>query len=99
VKQKKHTDNDPLLDIIKNFTFTFYRKVCQSIFEKDKLLFTFLLAFRILEGDNCLDERLFDFFLKGFQIQPDTGVDDDIDNIKSPKNEDQDSDSSNANNQ
>ncbi len=66
IKHKKFTDQDPLLDIIKNFTYTFYIKVCQSIFEKDKLLFTFLLAFRILEGDNCLDERLFDFFLKGF---------------------------------
>lgn len=69
VKSKKHTDQDPLLDIIRNFTFTLYRKVCQSIFEKDKLLFTFLLAFRILEGEKCLDEKLFEFFLKGFQLQ------------------------------
>lgn len=68
VRTNKHTDQDPLLDIIRNFTFTFYRKVCQSIFEKDKLLFTFLLAFRILEGEKCLNDKLFDFFLKGFQV-------------------------------
>lgn len=69
VKQKKHTDQDPLLDIIRNFTYTLYRKVCQSIFEKDKLLFTFLLAFRILEGENCLNMRLFEFFIKGPQLK------------------------------
>jgi hypothetical protein len=45
--------------------------VCQSIFEKDKLLFTFLLAFRILEGEKCLDEKLFEFFLRGQQQNKD----------------------------
>jgi dynein heavy chain len=45
------SDQDRLLDIIRNFTHKLFYKICQSIFEKDKLLFTFLLAFRILEGE------------------------------------------------
>jgi hypothetical protein len=32
-------------------------------------LFTFLLAFRILEGENCLNEKLFEFFIKGPQLK------------------------------
>ena len=58
-----------MLDIIRNFTYTLYRKVCQSIYEKDKLLFTFLLAFRILEGEGCLNTSLFEFFIKGPQVK------------------------------
>ena len=69
------------MDIIKNFTHTLFRKVCQSIFEKDKLLFTFLLAFRILEGENCLNQRLFEFFIKGPQLKV-------FDDSTEPKKED-----------
>jgi len=52
-----------LLDILRNFTYSFYTKVCQSIFEQDKMLFTFLMVFRILEGEQCLNKKLFDFFV------------------------------------
>jgi len=65
VRRKRSTEQDPLLDVIRNFTHALYSKVCQSIFEKDKMLFTFLLAFRILEGEGSLDKRLFEFFVKG----------------------------------
>lgn len=63
----KMSDQDRLLDIIKNFTNRFFYKVCQSIFEKDKLLFTFMLAFRILEAENLLYQPLYEFFVKGPQ--------------------------------
>jgi hypothetical protein len=61
------SDQDRLLDIIRNFTHRLFYKVCQSIFEKDKLLFTFMLAFRILEGEGCLYYPLYEFFVKGPQ--------------------------------
>lgn len=61
------SDQDRLLDIIRNFTGKLFYKVSQSIFEKDKLLFTFMLAFRILEGENLLYMPLYEFFLKGPQ--------------------------------
>lgn len=44
------------------------------------MLFTLLLALRILQGEKCLNEQLFEFFLKGFQIQADI-VDDEQDPI------------------
>ena len=61
------SDQDRLLDIIRNFTSRLVYKVCQSIFEKDKLLFTFMLAFRILEGESLLYQPLYEFFVKGPQ--------------------------------
>ena len=51
--------------MIKDFTYTLYTRVSQSIFEKDKMMFTFLLAFRILEGEGCMDQQMFEFFIKG----------------------------------
>ena len=61
------SDQDRLLDIIRNFTHILFYKVCQSIFEKDKLLFTFMLVFRILEGEKLLYQPLYEFFVKGPQ--------------------------------
>ena len=70
------SDQDRLLDIIRNFTSRLVYKVCQSIFEKDKLLFTFMLAFRILEGEGLLYLPLYEFFVKGpqavIEIKPNT---------------------------
>ena len=63
----KISDQDRLLDIIRNFTRKLFYKVSQSIFEKDKLLFTFMLAFRILEGEGLLYMPLYEFFVKGPQ--------------------------------
>jgi len=61
------SDQDRLLDIIRNFTGKLFHRVSQSIFEKDKLLFTFMLAFRILEGERLLYKPLYEFFVKGPQ--------------------------------
>jgi len=61
------SDQDRLLDIIRNFTRKLFYKVSQSIFEKDKLLFIVLLAFRILEGEKLLYMPLYEFFVKGPQ--------------------------------
>ena len=67
--------------------------MCQSIFEKDKLLFTFLLAFRILEGEKCLDDKLFEFFLHGqLAIKSDENNQDDQDKRKGAGNGDDEDD-------
>jgi dynein heavy chain len=51
--------------LIHSFTRTLYQSVCRSLFEKDKLIFSFLLTARLMQstGDLCREE--FDYFLIG----------------------------------
>lgn len=42
-----------------------YTNICRSLFEKDKLLFAFLLAARIMMGRKELDPHLYQFLLTG----------------------------------
>ena len=39
-----------------DFTREFYRQVCQTLFDKDKLLFSFLLAYKELEVEFKIDK-------------------------------------------
>ena len=49
-------DLDERITNINNFfTFSLYTNVCRSLFEKHKLLFSFLLCARILMYDNKID--------------------------------------------
>ena len=47
------------------FTAVLYENVCRSLFEKDKLLFSFLLAAKVMTGDGKLDQAEARFFLQG----------------------------------
>jgi dynein heavy chain len=47
------------------FTFLLYKNVCRSLFEKDKVLFSFLLTTKILLGQKVLDPSELRFFLQG----------------------------------
>jgi len=65
-------DSEPAADIptrLENlnsfFTYFLYINVCRSLFEKDKLLFSFLLCTRIMEGKGELNPLQFAFFLTG----------------------------------
>jgi dynein heavy chain, axonemal len=46
------------------FTYILYKNVCRSLFEKDKLLFSFLLTTKIMSGHRTLDPAELRFFLQ-----------------------------------
>ena len=48
-----------------NFMRQFYLQVCQALFDQDKLLFSFLLAYKELEVEFKIDRRQVEFFIKG----------------------------------
>nr|XP_023012338.1 LOW QUALITY PROTEIN: dynein heavy chain 7, axonemal-like [Leptinotarsa decemlineata] len=53
------------LSLINAFTFDLYSNITRSLFEKDKLLFSFLLCSKIMISQGKLDEREFMFLLTG----------------------------------
>ena len=55
---------DRLKNLNECFTYLLYKNVCRSLFEKDKLLFSFLLTTKILLGNNALDPSELRFFLQ-----------------------------------
>lgn len=54
-----------LQSIHDHFTYSLYCNVCRSLFEKDKLLFAFLLCTRILGSNGKVDAKEWLFLLTG----------------------------------
>lgn len=65
--------------MIDHITRTIYTNVCRGLFEKDKLIFSFLISTSINKQAKILDELLFGVFLRG------AGV---MDKSKQPPNPD-----------
>lgn len=47
------------------FLISLYRNICRSLFEKDKIIFSFLLTCKLNEMNGTLDNDEFRFFLTG----------------------------------
>ncbi|KAF5830619.1 hypothetical protein DUNSADRAFT_14266 [Dunaliella salina] len=54
-----------LHNVIEALTFDIYSYTCLGLFEKHKLMFSFQMTIKILEGETPLDSNFIDFFLKG----------------------------------
>lgn len=63
---EKSADLPQRLESLNNyFTYYIYSNVCRSLFEKDKLLFSFIMCIKVLQGDNLIDPIQWRFLISG----------------------------------
>jgi dynein heavy chain, axonemal len=70
-KRLEKSENPPVIEqrlkiLIDDITESFYKNICRGLFEKDKLLFSFMLASNIELGAGKIDAKLWNFFLRGY---------------------------------
>ena len=51
------------------FTYSVYQNICRSLFERHKLLFSFTLAVKILQGDDKINSLEYRFLLSGISTK------------------------------
>merc|ERR1719409_2143070 len=63
--RKDNILNNRLRNIREKLTQLVYDFTCMGIFERHKLMYSFQMVTMIMDGDNVLNKKELDFFLKG----------------------------------
>jgi len=56
-----------IINLNTTFTLNLYENICRSLFERHKLLFSFAMTVKILQGDDKIDPMELRYFLAGPQ--------------------------------
>ena len=65
-KSQQSADINTRINIlIEDITISFYEKISRGLFEKDKLLYSFLIVTSKLQNDGAIEESEWQFFLRG----------------------------------
>ncbi|KAL4429302.1 hypothetical protein ABPG74_002288 [Tetrahymena malaccensis] len=67
-KSKSAKAQDRVIAVSQYLTYSIYSNVCRSLFEKDKLLFSFLLLLRIQENKKHIDNNELNFLISPIDI-------------------------------
>ena len=65
VTEKKENLQDRISLLISDITESFYLNICRGLFEKDKLLYSFMMASKIQLYDQSINDDEWNFFLRG----------------------------------
>ena len=63
--EKSTTKNERVRNLITTFTLLLYQNVCRSLFEKDKLLFSFQVCTKIMQSEDRIDPKELRFLMTG----------------------------------
>jgi len=70
VTQKKELLQERINLLIEDITESFYINICRGLFEKDKLLYSFMIASKIQLYDKLINDLEWNFFLRGSTVSP-----------------------------
>ena len=65
VTEKKEVLQERINLLISDITESFYLNICRGLFEKDKLLYSFMIASKIKIYDHEINDTEWNFFLRG----------------------------------
>jgi dynein heavy chain len=63
--EKKEKISERISLLINDITESFYLNICRGLFEKDKLLYSFMISSKILIYDGLINDVEWNFYLRG----------------------------------